>query len=116
MDRLFSTANYWVYGGGGVWWCSTVEGMALARCTVERLMTELGLNPCGARKDQAHHDRRPEPRVRLISSHAPVWAAGAQPALGRRPDLCVDWSGFAYVAFLTDAYARGSWAGGSHRR
>jgi len=78
----------------------------VARCTVERLMSELGLTGA-ARQGQAHHDRRPGSlRVRL------TWcsAVSAPPAPNRLwvADLTYvsTWSGFAYVAFVTDAYAR----------
>lgn len=35
--------NYGVYGARKVWLTLNREGIAVARCTVERLMTELGL-------------------------------------------------------------------------
>ena len=37
------TANYGVYGARKVWLALNRAGIAVARCTVERLMTELGL-------------------------------------------------------------------------
>ncbi|MDT7739904.1 MAG: putative transposase, partial [Mycobacterium sp.] len=37
------TANYGVYGARKVWLALNREGIAVARCTVERLMAELGL-------------------------------------------------------------------------
>jgi putative transposase len=36
-------ANYGVYGARKVWLVLNREGIAVARCTVERLMAELGL-------------------------------------------------------------------------
>jgi putative transposase len=36
-------ANYGVYGARKVWLTLNREGIAVARCTVERLMAELGL-------------------------------------------------------------------------
>ena len=36
-------ANYGVYGARKVWLALNREGIAVARCTVERLMAELGL-------------------------------------------------------------------------
>jgi putative transposase len=46
-----------VYGARKVWLVLNREGIAVARCTVERLMTELGLTGA-VRGKQAHHDRR----------------------------------------------------------
>ena len=37
-------ANYGVYGARKVWLTLNREGIAVARCTVERLMAELGLS------------------------------------------------------------------------
>ena len=58
-SKRVHTANYGVYGARKVWLVLNREGIAVARCTVERLMTELGSDRCGARQGQAHHDRRP---------------------------------------------------------
>jgi putative transposase len=83
-----------------------LEGIAVARCTVERLMAELGLtsatrgkarrttiaDPCAARPaDLVQRQFGPPAPNRL-------WVA----------DLTYvsTWSGFAYVAFVVDAYAR----------
>jgi putative transposase len=98
--------NYRVYGARKVWLQLNREGVAVARCTVERLMRELGL--AGARRGR---------RVRT------TWpdASAARPAdLVRRrfsparPDrlwvadftYVPTWSGMAYVAFVIDAYSR----------
>jgi transposase InsO family protein len=49
-------ANFGVYGARKVWLALNREGTAVARCTVERLMRELGL--AGARRgDRFHLDR-----------------------------------------------------------
>jgi putative transposase len=44
-------ANYGVYGARKVWLALNREGIAVARCTVERLMAELGLT--GATRGKA---------------------------------------------------------------
>ncbi len=44
-------ANYGVYGARKVWLTLNREGIAVARCTVERLMAELGLS--GATRGRA---------------------------------------------------------------
>lgn len=99
-------ANYGVYGARKVWLALNREGMAVARCTVERLMRELGL--AGA--------VRGKPRRTTIADAAAVRPADlvsrqfAPPAPNRLwvADLTYvsTWSGFAYVAFVIDAYAR----------
>jgi putative transposase len=104
--RRVHAANYGVYGARKVWLTLNREGIAVARCTVERLMAELGLS--GAIRGKARRTTIADP-------------AAARPAdlVGRRfgppapnrlwvADLTYvsTWSGFAYVAFVTDAYAR----------
>jgi putative transposase len=98
--------NYGVYGARKVWLALNREGIAVARCTVERLMRELGL--AGARRGR---------RIRTTV----VDAAAARPAdLVRREfdppapnrtwvadfTYVPTWSGMVYVAFVLDAYSR----------
>jgi putative transposase len=98
--------NYGVYGARKVWLALNREGVAVARCTVERLMRELGL--AGARRGKRVRTTRPD-------------AAAGRPAdLVRRqfsparPDrlwvadftYCPTWAGMVYVAFVIDAYSR----------
>jgi len=99
-------ANYGVYGARKVWLALNREGIPVARCTVERLMAELGLS--GAMRGTAKRTTiadaaaaRPADLVqRRFAPPAPnrLWVA----------DLTYvsTWSGFAYVAFVVDAYAR----------
>ena len=56
--RRVHEQNFGVYGARKVWLQLNREGIPVARCTVERLMAELGL--VGARRGsrQADHDRR----------------------------------------------------------
>jgi putative transposase len=85
---------------------SSGEGIAVARCTVERLMAELGLTGAVRGKTKRTTIADPtEPRPadlvqRRFAPPAPnrLWVA----------DLTYvsTWSGFAYVAFVVDAYAR----------
>lgn len=105
IQRVYA-ANYGVYGARKVWLALNREGVAVARCTVERLMTELGL--AGAVRGRARRTTiadaaavRPADLVsRQFAPPAPnrLWVA----------DLTYvsTWSGFAYVAFVIDAYAR----------
>ena len=99
-------ANYGVYGARKVWLALNRQGVAVARCTVERLMKVLGLE--GARRGR---------RVRTTVADA----AAPRPAdlVGRnfdppRPDALwvadftyvPTWAGMAYVAFVLDAFSR----------
>ena len=99
-------ANYGVYGARKVWLALNREGIAVARCTVERLMAELGLT--GALRGKTKRTTIADPTAprpadlvqRRFGPPAPnrLWVA----------DLTYvsTWSGFAYVAFVVDAYAR----------
>ena len=51
--------NYGVYGARKVWLALNREGIAVARCTVERLMSVLGLH--GARRGRTVRTTRPHP-------------------------------------------------------
>src|SRR6185437_13812485 len=76
--------NYGVYGARKVWLALNREGVPVARCTVERLMRQLGL--AGARRGKQHRTTRPDPAGRPAGgSGGPlVQPAGAAPDLGRR--------------------------------
>jgi putative transposase len=109
-------ANYGVYGARKVWLALNREGVRVARCTVERLMRELGL--VGARRGRCH---------RTTMAQAGVAQAGVAQAGVTRPADRVQrrfnppapnrtwvadftyvptWSGMVYVAFVIDAYSR----------
>jgi putative transposase len=105
IERVHA-ANYGVYGARKVWLALNREGIEVARCTVERLMAELGLT--GAVRGMVKRTTVADPTAarpadlvqRRFGPPAPnrLWVA----------DLTYvsTWSGFAYVAFVTDAYAR----------
>jgi putative transposase len=98
--------NYGVYGARKTWLQLNREGTPVARCTVERLMRELGL--AGAR------------RGRRVRTTVPDTAAARPADLVRRqfspaaPDrlwvadftYVPTWTGMVYVAFVIDAYSR----------
>ena len=98
--------NFGVYGAPKVWAQLNREGHRVARCTVERLMRDLGLRGVvrGKPRRTTVADtaaERPRDLVeRRFSVPAPnrLWVA----------DLTYvrTWSGFVYVAFVTDAYSR----------
>ena len=105
IERVHA-ANYGVYGARKVWLALNREGIEVARCTVERLMAELGLT--GAIRGRVKRTTIADPTAarpadlvqRRFGPPAPnrLWVA----------DLTYvsTWSGFAYVAFVIDAYAR----------
>ncbi|BCO36336.1 putative transposase for insertion sequence element IS986/IS6110 [Mycobacterium heckeshornense] len=104
--RRIHAANFGVYGARKVWLALNREGIEVARCTVERLMGELGLS--GAVRGRVTRTTLADPTAartadlvsRQFGPPAPnrLWVA----------DLTYvsTWSGFADVAFVTDAYAR----------
>jgi putative transposase len=99
-------ANFSVYGARKVWLELNREGIAVARCTVERLMRRNGLRGAlrGTAKLTTIADPAAERARDLVSrDFAPLapdrlWVA----------DLTYvsTWSGWVYVAFVVDAYAR----------
>ncbi len=103
--RVFE-ANFGVYGARKVWRQLRREGVAVARCTVERLMGELGL--AGAVRGKvkrttipAEQAQRPGDLVdRRFTAAAPdrLWVADLT--------YVATWSGFVYVAFVMDAFSR----------
>jgi putative transposase len=99
-------ANYGVYGPRKVWLALNREGVAVARCTVERLMRGMAL--AGARRGKRVITTRPDSRAdrpadlvqRQFRPVAPnrLWVADFT--------YVSTWSGMVYVAFVIDAYAR----------
>ena len=64
IKRNSHAANYGVYGARKVWLARPREGIAVARCTVERLMAELGLTGAvrgKARRTTIADPQRPDP-------------------------------------------------------
>jgi len=98
--------NYGVYGARKVWLALNREGTPVARCTVERLMRELG--PAGARRGKRRRTTVADPAAarpadlvqRRFSRPAPdrLWVADFT--------YVPTWSGMVYVAFVIDAYSR----------
>jgi putative transposase len=105
IARVFAD-NFEVYGVRKVWRQLQREGINVARCTVERLMQSMGLQGVIHGKpvrttisDEAvpcpldHVNRQfnaPHPNVLWVSDFTYV----------------ATWTGFVYVAFVIDAYAR----------
>jgi putative transposase len=105
IARVFAE-NFGVYGVRKVWRQLRREGFTVARCSVERLMAELGLQGV----------IRGKPVRTTISDKAapcPLDHVNRQFHAPRPNTLWVSdftyvatWSGFVYVAFVIDAYAR----------
>ena len=108
MERIrrVHEANFGVYGARKIWRQLGREGVAVARCTVERLMRRMGLRgavrgkgtkttitdkatPCPADKVNRQF-RAPQPNVLWVSDFTYV----------------ATWQGFVYVAFVIDVFAR----------
>jgi len=99
-------ANYGVYGARKVWAQLNREGIRVARCTIERLMSDMGL--AGVVRGRPKRTtiggpstERPRDLVqREFRAVGPnrLWVA----------DLTYvrTWSGFVYVAFVTDVFSR----------
>jgi len=98
--------NFGVYGVDKVWAQLNREGVRVARCTVARLMRELGLRGVVRGKpkfttvagDAAGRPRDLVDRSFVATAPNRLWVA----------DLTYvrTWSGFVYVAFITDVYSR----------
>jgi putative transposase len=103
-------ANYGVYGARKVWLTLNRERPAgvlpIARCTVERLMGELGLHGAvrGKAKRTTIPDKAaPKPADLVMRNFGPLapdrlWVADFT--------YVSTWSGWCYTAFVIDAYAR----------
>jgi putative transposase len=99
--------NLFVYGAAKIWAQLNAEGVTVARCTIERLMREMGLS--GARRgrtwtattDSGHDFDRPADLVeRRFVAPAPnrLWVADIT--------YVKTHSGWVYVAFIIDVYSR----------
>jgi transposase InsO family protein len=104
--RRVHAENFGVYGARKVWRQLVREGFRVARCTVERLMRELGLE--GVRRGKKKRTTIPDEEAirpadlvnRDFTAPGPnrLWVADLS--------YVATWSGFVYVAFVIDAYSR----------
>ena len=104
--RRVHAANFGVYGVRKVWRQLGREGVAVARCTVARLMRRMGLRGVSRGK---------EVRTTIAdkAAHCPADQVNRQFQAPRPNALWVSdftyvstWQGFVYVAFVIDAFAR----------
>jgi putative transposase len=98
--------NFGVYGARKVWRQLGREGSVVARCTVERLMGELGLQ--GVRRGKPHKTTTPEAAATRPADLVERDFSAARPNQLWVADLTyvATWSGFVYVAFVIDAFSR----------
>jgi putative transposase len=98
--------NYGVFGARKVWLVLNRQGIAVARCTVERLMRQAGLRGVVRGKVRrttiadGTHTRPTDLVERRFTATAPdrLWVADFT--------YVATWTGTVYVAFVIDAYAR----------
>jgi putative transposase len=95
-----------LYGARKVWWQLRLDGIEVARCTVERLMRQHGLE--GVRRGRRRRTTIPDEQAsrpadlveRDFSADAPnlLWVADFT--------YVMTWAGVVYVAFVIDAFSR----------
>nr|WP_280186710.1 MULTISPECIES: IS3 family transposase [Nocardia] len=100
------TENFGVYGARKVWLQLNREGIDVARCTVERLMRQLGLR--GAMRGKVKPTTIADPIAPRPADLVQRRFAPAAPNRLWVADMTYvsTWSGWVYVAFVIDAYAR----------
>jgi putative transposase len=108
-----------LYGARKVWLQLRREGIKAARCTVERLMRELGIEGASGRR------RKPRTTVPAPAGQQPadlVRRDFTAPAPNRRWVAGITYTdtarGFAYTAFITDLFSRkiAGWQVADHLR
>ncbi len=99
-------ANLQVYGADKVWRQLNREGVAVARCTVERLMRQQGLQ--GVRRGKTVRTTVPDPKA-----PCPLDRVNRRFRAERPNQLWVSdftyvstWQGWVYVAFVVDVFSR----------
>ena len=100
-------ANMQVYGADKVWKQMNREGIAVARCTVERLMKQQGL------RGVMRGGKRVRTTMPDVSAPRPLDRVNRQFKADRPNQLWVSdftyvstWQGWLYVAFVIDVFAR----------
>jgi putative transposase len=98
--------HFGVYGARKVWRQLHREGIAVARCTVERLMRELGLE--GVRRGKPRRTTTPDEAAARLADLVDRDFSAQRPNQLWVADLTyvATWSGFVYVALVIDAFSR----------
>lgn len=104
--RRVHAENYAVYGARKVWLHLNRHGVRVARCTVERLMKGAGLQ--GVHRGRVKRTTIADPTAQAPSDKVCRQFAPTAPDRLWVADITYvsTWSGWVYVAFVTDAYAR----------
>jgi transposase InsO family protein len=99
-------ANMQVYGAQKVWRQLNREAIVVARCTVERLMRQQGLQ--GVRRGKHVRTTRPDPKATCPLDHVNRQFKADRPNQLWVSDFTYvsTWQGWLYVAFVIDVYAR----------
>ncbi len=99
-------ANFEVYGHRKVWRQLRREGIDVARCTVARLMAEMGLR--GVVRGKAVKTTIANPGTPCPDDHVNRQFMAPAPNLLWVSDFTYvsTWAGFVYVAFVIDTFAR----------
>ena len=98
--------HFGVYGARKVWRQLHREGIAVARCTVERLLRELGLR--GAVRGKTRRTTTPDATAARPADLVERDFSATRPNQLWVADLTyvASWSGFVYVALVVDAFSR----------
>ncbi|WP_443025013.1 IS3 family transposase [Sphingomonas sp. Leaf4] len=105
IARVFAE-NFAVYGVRKVWRQMMREGFAVARCTVERLMREMGL--AGVIRGKPVRTTISDKAAPCPCDHVNRQFYAPAPNMLWVSDFTyvATWAGFVYVAFVIDTYAR----------
>jgi putative transposase len=105
ITRVF-VENFEVYGVRKVWRQLAREGVPVARCTVERLMADLGLQ--GVIRGKPMRTTVQDKAAPCPLDHVNRQFHAPAPNMLWLSDFTYvsTWTGFVYVAFVIDAYAR----------
>lgn len=105
IDRVWRE-NRQVYGAPKIWHQLNREGIPVARCTVERLMRQIGLKG-------AVRGRKPKTTIPDVLADRPMDLVDRDFTADRPNRLWVadltyvaTWKGFVYVAFIFDVFSR----------
>jgi putative transposase len=98
--------NFQVYGVRKVWRQLNREGIAVARCTVSRLMSDMGL--AGVVRGKAQKTTVPDPSSPCPEDRVNREFHAPAPNMLWLSDFTyvATWGGFVYVAFVIDVFAR----------
>ena len=105
IQRVWNS-NLQVYGADKVWRQLNREGIAVARCTVERLMRRQGLH--GVRRGKVVRTTVPDKAVPCPQDRVNRQFKAARPNQLWVSDFTYvsTWQGWLYVAFVIDVFAR----------